>query len=113
MSRTSSDEKRWYEFISLSLFLGLVAAIGALIFFGWLTDEVLEGDSRQFDETTRAAVHQLASPALTMIMRGFSFVGSTLALAVLTILVIVQLAMKKLGREATKEKPRMIIVSAG
>src|SRR5690348_14237365 len=93
-------EKRRFEFLSLSLLLGLVAAIGTLIFFGWLTDEVLEGDSRQFDEATRAAVHQLASPALTMIMRGLSFVGSTLALAVLTTLVVVKLALNKLGREA-------------
>ena len=100
MSNTSDSEKRRFEFLSLSLLLGLAAAIGTLIFFGWLTDEVLEGDSLQFDETTRAAVHQLASPALTMIMRGFSFVGSTLALVVLTPIVIVQLALKKLGREA-------------
>jgi undecaprenyl-diphosphatase len=33
-------------------------------------------------------------------MRGFSFIGSTLALAVATTFVIVQLAMKKRGREA-------------
>ena len=29
------------------------------------------------DEATRAAVHQFASPAMTVLMRGFSFVGST------------------------------------
>lgn len=100
MSNKSDSEKRRFEFLSLSLLLGLSAAMGTLIFFGWLSDEVLEGDSLQFDEATRAAVHQLASPALTVIMRGFSFVGSTLALAILTTLVIVQLALKKLGREA-------------
>ena len=100
MSNTSDTEKRRFEFLSLSLLLGLAAAIGTLIFFSWLTDEVLEGDSRQFDEATRAAVHQLASPALTIFMRGLSFVGSTLALTVLTTLVIVQFALKKLGREA-------------
>ncbi len=65
MSTTPTDQKRWYQFLSLSLLLGLAAAIGALIFFSWLTDEVLEGDSRHFDEATRAAVHQLASPAMT------------------------------------------------
>ena len=79
MSTTPTAQKRWYQFLSLSLLLGLAAAIGALIFFSWLTDEVLEGDSRQFDEFTRAAVHELASPVMTKIMRGFSFVGSTLA----------------------------------
>ena len=100
MAATRNNEKRSFEFLSLSLLLGLATAIGALIFFGWLTDEVLEGDSRQFDEATRAAVHQLASPLLTTIMRGFSFVGSTIALTTGTIVVIVRFAMQKWGHEA-------------
>jgi len=97
---TSTNQKRWFEFISLSLLLGLAAAIGALVFFGWLTDEVLEGDSRHFDEVTRAAVHQLASPAMTLIMRFLSFVGSTIVLTIGTIIVVVWFAMRKWGREA-------------
>jgi undecaprenyl-diphosphatase len=97
---TSTNQKRWFEFISLSLLLGLAAAIGALVFFGWLTDEVLEGDSRHFDEVTRAAVHQLASPAMTVIMRFLSFVGSTIVLTIGTIIVVVWFAMRKWGREA-------------
>ena len=100
MSTTPTAQKRWYQFLSLSLLIGLAAAIGALIFFSWLTDEVLEGDSRQFDEFTRAAVHQLASPAMTAIMRGFSFVGSTLMLTAGTIVVVVIFAKRKWGREA-------------
>src|SRR6185436_651007 len=97
---TSTNQKRWFEFISLSLLLGLAAAIGALVFFGWLTDEVLEGDSRHFDEVTRAAVHQLASPAMTVIMRFLSFVGSTIVLTIGTIMVVVWFAMRKWGRES-------------
>ena len=97
---TTANQKRWYQFVSLSLLLGLAAAIGALIFFGWLADEVLEGETRHFDEVTRAAVHQFASPVLTTIMRGLSFVGSTLALTIASIAVVVCLAMRKLGREA-------------
>src|SRR5215207_9228299 len=100
MESTSANKKRFFEFISLSLLIGLATAIGTLIFFGWLTDEVLEGDSRQFDEATRAAVHQLASPTLTALMRGLSFVGSTLALTIGTIIVIVVFAMRKWRREA-------------
>ena len=96
----TANQKRWFEFVSLSLLFGLAAAIGALIFFGWLADEVLEGETRQFDEATRVAVHQLASPVLTTIMRSFSFVGSTLALTVASTVVIVRLAMRKLGLEA-------------
>ena len=100
MPATRDNEKRSFEFLSLSLLLGLATAIGALIFFGWLTDEVLEGDSRQFDEATRAAVHQLASPIMTTVMRGFSFIGSTIALTAATIFVIVRFAMRKWHHEA-------------
>lgn len=100
MSTTGVNEKRWFQFVSLSLLLGLAAAIGALVFFGWLADEVLEGETRQFDEATRAAVHQLASPVLTTIMRGFSFVGSTLALTIASIAVVIRLVMRKLSMEA-------------
>src|ERR1044071_1162153 len=100
MTTTGSNEKRWFEFLSLSLLLGLGTAIATLIFFGWLADEVLEGDSRHFDEVTRAAIHRLASPTLTIVMRGFSFVGSTIALTIGTIIVVVRFAMIKLGREA-------------
>ena len=100
MSSLPTNEKRWFEFLSLSLLLGLGTAIATLIFFGWLADEVLEGDARHFDEVTRAAIHQLASPTLTIVMRGFSFVGSTIALTIGTIIVVVRFAMKQWGREA-------------
>ena len=100
MSETPAKKKRFFEFVSFSLLLGLIAAIGSLIFFGWLTDEVLEGDSRHFDEATRAAVHQFASPAMTVLMRGFSFIGSTLSLTVATGVIIVLFARRKWGLEA-------------
>ena len=100
MPDTPAHKKRFLEFLSLSLLLGLATAIVALIFFGWLADEALEGDAQHFDEVTRAAVHQFATPLLTAVMRGFSFVGSTIALSVGTIFVVVQFAMRKWGREA-------------
>lgn len=97
---TPTNEKRAVRFLSLSLLLGLGAAVAALIFFSWLTDQVFEGDAVQFDESTRAAVHQLASPAMTVIMRFFSFIGSTLMLTILTAIVIVAFAIRRWGREA-------------
>ena len=100
MSNSTTNEKRWFEFLSLSLLLGLGTAIATLIFFGWLADEVLEGDAVRFDEATRAAIHQLASPTLTIVMRGFSIIGGTIALTIGTIVVVVRFAMKKWGREA-------------
>ena len=100
MSTESASDKRWYELLSLSLLLGLIAAIATLVFFGWLTSEVLEGQTRHFDETTRAAVHKLASPLLTTIMRGISFAGSTLVLAIGTTIAVICFATRKWGREA-------------
>ena len=100
MADAPTTKKRFLEFLSLSLLIGLAAAIGALVFFGWLTDQVFEGDSQQFDEATRAAVHQFASPALTVIMRGLSFVGSTIALTIGTAIVVILFARRRWGREA-------------
>lgn len=96
----TTSEKRWYEFLSLSLLLGLAAAIGALIFFSWLTDQVFEGDAVQFDEATRTAVHTLASPLMTAVMRFLSFVGSTIVLTIGTAIVVIWFATKRWGREA-------------
>jgi undecaprenyl-diphosphatase len=96
----NSDKSGSEKFLTLSLLLGLTAAIAMLIFFGWLADEALEGETRHFDEATRAAVHQLASSLLTTIMRGVSFLGSTLALAIGTTIIVVRFAMLKWGREA-------------
>ena len=100
VSDAPTNKKRSFEFLSLSLLVGLGTAILALIFFGWVADEALEGDARWFDDATRALVHQLASPFMTAIMRGFSFVGSTIALTAGTIFVVVRFVMRKWKREA-------------
>ena len=97
---TPTNEKRALEFLSLSLLIGLSAAVAALIFFSWLTDQVFEGDAEKFDAATRAAVHQLASPAMTVLMRFFSFIGSTLMLTIGTAIVVIWFASRRWGREA-------------
>lgn len=97
---TPTTRKRLLEFLSLSLLIGLGAAVAALIFFSWLTDQVFEGDAEKFDAATRAAVHQLASPAMTVIMRFFSFIGSTLMLTIGTAIVVIWFASRRWGREA-------------
>src|SRR5689334_20955015 len=96
----ATARKRLLESVSLSLLLGLAAAIAALVFFGWLADEVLEGETRHFDDVTRAAVHTIASPTLTNVMRGISFLGSTMFLTAATIFVVVWFILRKWGREA-------------
>ncbi len=92
--------KKPLERIGIPLSLGLLTAIGVLIFLAWLSDEVLEGDTRAFDEATRAAVHQLASPSLTTIMRGISFLGSTRFLFAATTVAVLIFIFRRWKREA-------------
>jgi undecaprenyl-diphosphatase len=71
------------------LLLGaLLIAATALFVFGWLAEEMLEGDSRQFDAFVRTAVHQLATPGLTRLMQIFSFLGSVAAVTAMCLVVI-------------------------
>ena len=69
--------RRLWEFIGLRLLLGLTTAIIGLFFFGWLTDEVLEGETAKFDNAVRLFVHESASPVVTELMRFATFLGST------------------------------------
>jgi undecaprenyl-diphosphatase len=71
------------------LLLGaLLIAATALFAFGWLAEEMLEGDTRQFDEFVRTAVHQLATPGLTRLMQVFSFLGSVAAVTAMCLAAI-------------------------
>ncbi len=77
------------------LFAGMLLAIAVLFFFGWLADEMLEGDTRRFDETVRNFIHEFASPFLTTVMQSASFLGSTLFLTVFGVMIVVALYLRK------------------
>lgn len=62
--------------LGLLLSLGLVAAVAALYLFAELAGEVREGDARRFDEAALAFVNGFASPPLTSLMRGVTYLGS-------------------------------------
>jgi undecaprenyl-diphosphatase len=66
----------------------LLTAVTALFVFGWLAEEMLEGDTRQFDEFVRTAIHQLATPGLTRLMQVFSFLGSVGAVTAMCLVAI-------------------------
>ncbi len=66
----------------------LLIAATALFVFGWLAEEMLEGDTRQFDAFVRTAVHELATPGLTRLMQTFSFLGSVAAVTALCLVAI-------------------------
>ena len=56
--------------------LGLGLALATLLVLGWLTSEVVEGDTLRFDEAVRTWVHAHSSDALTAVMQAASILGS-------------------------------------
>jgi undecaprenyl-diphosphatase len=71
------------------LLLGaLLLAVTALFVFGWLAEEMIEGDTQQFDAFVRTAVHQFASPSLTRLKRVFSFLGSVAAVTAMSLVAV-------------------------
>ncbi len=83
------------------LFAGMILAIAALFFFGWLAEEMLEGGTKYFDETVRNYLHEFASPVLTNVMQLASFLGSTLFLTVFGLAIVVALYLRNHRHGAT------------
>lgn len=73
------------NFFGLRLLPGFIAAVASLFFFGWLAEDVFEGETINFDQTIRGAIYRTATPVLTETMRIFSFLGSTVFLIALEI----------------------------
>lgn len=82
------------------LLTALAFAVAGLIFFGWLTEEMKEGETQRFDDAARLFVHQFASPALTEAMRFASFLGSMLFLGIFGAIVFVCFWLLKRRRAA-------------
>jgi len=98
--RLKAVSVRFKAFVGSILFLGLASAVGASFFFAWLAGEVLEGDTRMFDETVRVFVHGYASESLTALMRFITMLGSTLFFTFLCAGVFVICIIKNLKRAA-------------
>jgi undecaprenyl-diphosphatase len=56
--------------------VSLVIAVLAIFLFAWLAENVAAQHTVKFDSSVRAAVHSVASPALTRLMFAISFLGS-------------------------------------
>jgi undecaprenyl-diphosphatase len=65
-------QSRWAAVIPVSLGL----AIGSLIFFAWLSEQMLKQGTARFDAAIRLAVHQHASGSLTRAMFLFTELGN-------------------------------------
>jgi undecaprenyl-diphosphatase len=86
-TRYGMDETKKAK-IGFLLLGAILIAAAALLFFGWLAEEVLEADTEQFDAFVRTAIHRLASPALTSMMQVFSLLGSVGVLGALSLLTV-------------------------
>jgi undecaprenyl-diphosphatase len=80
--------------------LWLILAAVSLILFSWLAEEVLHRQSLAFDSAVRNAVHQRATPLLTILMRGLSLLGSADVLLPLVVVALVVMAGTGIRRQA-------------
>lgn len=71
------------------LVLGFGSALGALLFFGWLAGEMLNGDTAHFDSTVTSAIHKHATPQITALMKALTILGSSVVMTPLSILALV------------------------
>ena len=69
--------------------IGLVLALASLLFLAWLAGEVIEGDTRHFDDWAATSLHNHASPPLTSFMSGITLLGSTRVLLALGAFVVI------------------------
>ena len=86
--------------LSKALVIGFLLAIGVVLLFAWLAEEVNEGETLRFDEHVRNIVHAHASPALTSAMRFISSVGSPGVMTLLSVVSILILWLKRWRRAA-------------
>lgn len=66
----------------------LAISLLALVFFSWLAREVFEGEMASFDMHIRLAVHQYATPVLTLAMEAISDLGSPVFLSCLFVVLV-------------------------
>jgi len=77
------------------LVLSLAGALGALLLFSWLAEEIFQGELLRFDQQVRVAIHQHASPWLTTLMKVVTKLGS--AWFIISLLVVVVLLFLRMG----------------
>lgn len=75
--------------IGLELGIGILLALVAGAFFGWLGEEVLEGDTQAMDDRIRLLINRHATPTWTEIMIFASVWGAPRRLGIIAALVTV------------------------
>jgi membrane-associated phospholipid phosphatase len=86
--------------LSTTLAVGLLAAAAALMLFTWLAHEILTDVTLALDDRIRLALHSVASPRLTTLMRALSLYGGPSGLVPLGILLALIFLLKRWHRGA-------------
>jgi undecaprenyl-diphosphatase len=86
--------------LGLVTLAGLAVAVLALFLFGWLAEEMLEGDTLAFDLRVRAAAHAIASPGLTRVLTAVSMFGGPGVLAPIGVALAAVFAWRRWWRGA-------------
>jgi membrane-associated phospholipid phosphatase len=86
--------------LGAELVAGLVVAVLAGGLFGWLGEEVLEGDTQALDDRLRTLVNHHATPTLTEIMRLASIWGAPGRLSIVGTLVALVVMARGRSRPA-------------
>lgn len=68
-----------------AILASLAVAVLALFLFAWLGSEVIQGDTRHFDQVVREWAHRFASPGMTRAMNAVSLLGYNVLIVELVI----------------------------
>jgi undecaprenyl-diphosphatase len=77
-----------------AILISLGAAVFALLFFAWLGNEMLEGDTQHFDQVVREWVHRYAFVGMTRAMSAISLLGYNVLIVELVIALAVFAKLK-------------------
>ena len=94
--------------VGVTMGLGLVAAFLAMAAVSWIADGMLEGKTAQFDRTVSRAVHSIASPRVTDVMRLASRFGGPSWLVLVAVLLLASFVARRWYRGAV-----LLVVALG
>ena len=76
------------------LFVSFFGAVLAIVLFARLADEMLEGETRHFDEVVSGTIHGFVSPALTEIMIVLTYIGNATGVIIAAVIACVVLWLR-------------------
>ena len=94
--------------VGVTMGLGLVAAFIAMVAVSWIADEMLEGKTADFDRAVSRAVHSVATPTMTGVMRLASRFGGPTWLGLVAVLLLASFLAKRWYRGAV-----LLVVALG